>query len=394
MAGFKFSVVAFMQIYFFFPSVAVDEELCELYMTSSVIPGAGRGIFAGKLYENSSTVDIGPVLTIPKQSASKWPLFDYVYSADDDNHSVVAFGVSSIFNHFRSRNVDRYWLTYASDIKSQVYEAHATHTDFLHEAIRDILPGEEILTSYGADSWFEQRGISLNYSLPDTLSCPIEHLTNNSFCLSDISINNSTIPLAGRGIFANKHFRKGEIVSLSPVTLQPKHEVVALRDESIMLNFCVTSLESDVSIFPIGMAAMINHGGVHSNIEISWHVWPGEEESFEKVMNSSPNNFVVRGWMRENITAEEDVYFSQLYLAYKAVRDISPGEELFINYGVDWEQKWSRHLRLLDDWMSESEEGGESLKPIFRHSIEAHQACSPRNGKRLLGEYLWGGLSE
>ena len=377
----KISIISIFSIYYIFPSAAVDQESCDLYIAPSVIPGSGRGIFAGKLFSNSSTIDIGPVLTLPKESARKWPLFDYVYSADDGNHSVVAFGVSSIFNHFRSKNVERWWYTYAAEIRSQNSEAHATYTDFLHEAIRDILPGEEILTSYGDDSWFEQRGIKLDNSLPDILSCPVEHISSNSFCLSDIAMNTSTIPLAGRGMIARKHFQKGDIVSISPIVLQPKHEVIALRDDSIMLNFCITSPESDVSILPLGMAAMINHGGIHSNLDLSWHIWPGEKDMFDTVMNIDPKYLVIREWMKENNTNHSNSTYTQLYLAYTANRDISSGEEVLINYGIDWELKWSRHLRLLNDWMLESEERGESVKPLFRHSIEAPPGLFPDHWK-------------
>ena len=346
-------------------SLTTNGEECSLYLGPTVIPGAGRGVIVGQSMVNLSLIEFDPSLTIPRTNEVKnWPLFNYVYGANEENESLVVFGVSMMFNHFHTPNIARWWATSpVTPSYVQKNEAHSTLTDVFHEAKRDIQVGEELVTDYGVDSWFEQRGIVLDPNLVEIAVRNISEVIADSFCLSDVYVNTSTIPLAGRGLFAGKNFSRGDIVTISPAVAQPKHEVIDISDRTILLNFCISTKNSDVSVLPIGLSTMINHGGILANVELIWYAWPTDDTTMFALRKSA-----------DNIVKTSS---AELYLGYRATKDINQGDEIFLNYGIEWERKWLTHLHQLDDWLNESDRG-ESLKPIFRHTIEAPPHLFPK----------------
>jgi hypothetical protein len=84
-------------------------------------------------------------------------------------------------------------------------------------------------------------------------------------------------------------------------------------------------------LFPYGPGVnLINHNGKHSNVAIRW----------------SSSEFHHSDWL--NLPATEfwnTVYAGGLILDVVALRDIKPGEELFMNYGKDWEEAWKKHVK-------------------------------------------------
>eukprot|EP01042_Synura_sphagnicola_P000271 gene271-282_t len=273
-----------------------------------------------------------------------------------------------LFNHRLPKDVSHKWWEWpVTPVEAQRAEAHAIYTPVFHDATRDISAGEEIFTSYGDDSWFSLRGIPLNDTIPDRIQYDWEKLSEVGHCLSDVSLNESTLPLAGKGIFAERDFKKDEIVSISPVLIIPKHELQAINEETVLYNYVITSEGSDVAVFPVGQAALINHGGSDSNVELTWYEWPGDDIS-----------------VHLKLSAEElaKSRVSKLDLAYRATRDIQKGEELFLFYGEDWEVSWVKHLDRLMDWTEEvGTDDPESFlysKPLFRHSIDAPPGLFPK----------------
>ena len=338
---------------------------CEFYLAPSLVPGSGRGIISGKHFSKGDIIDVASSLTVKHSAIRNWPLNNYVYSSEDESYSMILFGLAMIFNHRKEKDVEHKWMDWpVVEVSLQKNEAHTIYTEVSHETTREVFAGEELFTSYGDDDWFTSRNIILNKTIPHIVKYDINELKSIGHCLSDVSVKDSTLPLAGKGLYAKKDFKKDEIISISPVLVLPKHEVERMNDVSVLYNYVITSEGSDVAIFPIGLAAMANHGGVESNMVMSWYVWSNEDDTFA-------NNLKKTG---DDLLASP---FAQLDLAYRATRDISAGEELLLFYGEDWENKWVSHLDKLLEWLPESEEEDKN-KPQFRHSIEAPSGLFPK----------------
>eukprot|EP01036_Dinobryon_divergens_P040527 gene40527-53596_t len=186
-----------------------EQGVCDLYLAPSHIPGAGRGIFAGRNYEKDETIDTTSSLTLLRKN------------------------VPMLFNHHLPKDVDHYWESWpVAPVSEQRKEAHTIHTGVSHITARNIDTGEEIFTSYGDNEWFTLRNIPHDDGITNETSSKkysLEELEKVGHCVTNVIIDESTQPIAGNGIFAKKDFKKGEIVSISPVLILPKHDVA--KDE-------------------------------------------------------------------------------------------------------------------------------------------------------------------
>jgi hypothetical protein len=49
--------------------------------------------------------------------------------------------------------------------------------------------------------------------------------------------------------------------------------------------------------------------------------------------------------LERTVESLEDQWTSGLMLEFIATRDIQPGEEVFINYGDEWQKAWDEHVK-------------------------------------------------
>jgi hypothetical protein len=170
----------------------------------------------------------------------------------------------------------------------------------------------------------------------------VEH---NGICLENLVGRPSTIPGAGHGAFAQRALRSGEIVT--PVPLLQIMDKEALKiynrqgehvETQLLLNYCFGHPQSSLLLCPNTNAALINScshrtkecGPKGPNAEYRWATgWD----------RSTPS------WL--NLTLDELAERNGHGLAFEivATRDIDEGEEVFIDYGVDWERAWQRHVK-------------------------------------------------
>ncbi len=109
----------------------------KIYVSKSRIPDSGRGVFARGAIKKGETIEICPVIEIPKAdfaNVNESFLVTYFFSfGDDKDQLVVALGFGSIYNH--------------------TYEPNATYRRKQNEtmefiALKDILKDEEITVNY------------------------------------------------------------------------------------------------------------------------------------------------------------------------------------------------------------------------------------------------------
>jgi hypothetical protein len=115
---------------------------------------------------------------------------------------------------------------------------------------------------------------------------------NNSY-IDKISIKQSLIPNGGRGVFAEKDFKKGEVIEVCPLITDYKKNFVnsKIKDYTFKSKF-----KPDQEVIVFGMCSMYNHS-----------------DNYNVAHNQDPENMV-----------------------YRAARDIKKGEELYVNYGENY----------------------------------------------------------
>jgi len=322
-----------------------EEESCKLYLAPSKSLGFGRGIISGIEYREGDIVDIAPTFTIPMEVTAEIILNNYIYSSENDEFGMVTLGPPMLFNHksMTEKDVEHSWAEFQiPDIHKQLSSSNTVYTDVINKATKNIEAGQEIFTSYGGEDWFTDREIDLIYN---NNSEPImkssdnhysldELVSNNYPCLSDVYFAESNIEGAGRGLFAGKDFKKSDIITVSPLLILPSTSVEDTYEDSILVNFCLSCGENfDFVLLPIGLLAMINHGDKNGsykvNTRLNWY-------SFNI---TSPINTL----LETDLDSLQKDSLSVLDVSLIATKNIKKGEELFLNYGYNWEIEYKKY---------------------------------------------------
>ena len=110
----------------------------------------GRGVFSNKYIKKGEIIEIAPLLSVLHENIENSILVDYVLSLhdkliEDERKHCVILGYGSIYNHSSQNNAD--W-SFLDNKRLKI------------EAVKNILPNEEIFVNYGEEYWKNPRRIS------------------------------------------------------------------------------------------------------------------------------------------------------------------------------------------------------------------------------------------
>lgn len=328
-----------------FAALVTCKEDCPLYLAPNKY-GYGRGVYAGAdTARNEYPITTAPTLLVNNNHLYATSLNNYVFQSEDENYNMVVFGPSQLMNHLSSIAItEHYWdVDNISTASESTVEPYSSYSTISWKTTTNISVGEEITTTYGDQEWFSSRGI---HDTSDALyqnnkndsgngsGYLLDELKESGFCLSDVYISPSTIPLAGKGVFASRNFDIGEIVSISPVVLMSKDKLVPTLEDSVLVNYCFAHPDSDIFILPLHLTALINHNYL-SNVNISWYEnkkWKEAMGTAHIVVDTTPVEYIV------------DQSFAALDIQYVATKPIQKNEEIYINYGDVWINNWAEYL--------------------------------------------------
>jgi len=331
-------------------SVALQNqpEKCGFFLAPSTLAGGiGRGVFAGRNYTKDEKIDTMITVTIPFDILwdGEWSLRNYVFAHDEDSESMAVFGVAMLFNHRHAEKVLHYWDEHEiAKTSDSSYTPSSVMSHVVFETALPVQTGEELYCNYGGSGWFQSRGLTL---VDETLTSgaperekqvPSSFLHEYGFCLDHVEFKPSTKPIAGTGLFAKKAFKKGEIVTISPVLALPAPEIELFTVESVIQNYCISAPGSQVAILPIGYGAGINHDA-NASLVMDWY----DGWKSTSVAENLGSEFL-RKSLELDTGAILSVDYSPLDLKYTATRDIAAGEELTVNYGEVWVEAWAEYL--------------------------------------------------
>ncbi len=167
----------------------------------------------------------------------------------------------------------------------------------------------------------------------------IEWLQEHGKCQDHIRPGHSTIPHAGRGAFATRFLPKGSVVGYAPLihVAYAFDQMTRVRDHSntthpdLIWNYSFSHRNSTITLTPYGgMVNYINHSP-EPNVRIQW---PTKDLVAHKPY-----------WLEQDL---EFIRYSTanvgLSFDYIALRDIQEGEEVFIDYGKEWQEAWDEHV--------------------------------------------------
>jgi hypothetical protein len=215
------------------------------------------------------------------------------------------------------------------------YRNNVTYT-----AVRDISPGEEL-----------------------TVACPDDDYDGGSYALSHFQTNNdtficvnhnlmveaSTIPGAGKGLFSKRFVSKDSMLISTPLIPMHRNDVkvenaaeLNIPEQQLLLNYAYGHPKSDLLFLPYGpLVNFINHSP-EPNAALRWH-------------HENPNYVAHTDLQARQQHHHEELLLKTgetvakthgkgLLVDVVALRDLAPGEEIFLNYGPDWMEAWGTHV--------------------------------------------------
>jgi hypothetical protein len=163
-------------------------------------------------------------------------------------------------------------------------------------------------------------------------------------CLENTVARKSLLPHAGNGAFTQYKIRKGEMIVPAPLLQIPYKDVLEIygrgkhsRGTQLLLNYCFGHKESTMLLCPDTSALLINHcsnrkkqcGPKGPNAEYRWSTgWEPSSDDWQRMTVDEIAKQRGRGVSMEIV----------------ALRDIEPGEEVYMDYGEDWETAWEQHV--------------------------------------------------
>lgn len=181
----------------------------------------------------------------------------------------------------------------------------------------------------------------------------IDWIKSNGICLEHLVPNKSTLPNAGIGGFAQYGVKEGEIVVPAPVLHTVHKEILTLYEtgvkviedpekyklgKGLLYNYCFGHSESSMLLCPLTSAMLVNHCSMRDRE-------CGPEGPNAVVQWSSGWDTSSQEWRKKTLDEIDAKFGRTLALEVVATRNIDPGEEVFIDYGVEWENAWKKHVQ-------------------------------------------------
>jgi hypothetical protein len=333
------------------------------------------GVFAGVPISKGTQVEGALTVLMKKElQMSTRLLREYTGKAGRQNYGMTLFGAGSQMRESVKPNIDRTIQSrQKEDIpvpNTQALRPYTIYENMVHFADDDIRPGSEMLL-FAQDGHSKEKLKQAVKALSPSqrpAKYSVSKLKEVGHCLTHIYVHASELPLGGSGVFTESGHRSGDRVSISQALLLPKS--LLLEDESsVLINYCYSANNTDVTILPLGQAALMNHGGKgKGNVAFRWFDWKTRDERA-----ASTDIFAAFS------AGEPGFDSSPVYLEFYATRPIAQGEELLLDYGTAWEGAWRGYLDMMAAWVAKNGNSGQSLMnaPQFRQPIGVSEGFFP-----------------
>jgi hypothetical protein len=207
-----------------------------------------------------------------------------------------------------------------------------------------------------------------------TIPRTVDWIKANGLCLENIVPKRSTIPGAGKGAFAQFALAQGDIVVPSPMMhildkdalniYNDDHEV---KGRQLLMNYCLNHPDTPIFLCPNTNAVLLNHC---SKRQPSPQCPDGPNAAFRWASGWNPESEKWQAMTLDEIANEEG---RSLAMEVVALREIAVGDEIFVDYGLDWEAAWEAHVKnwwpsekTTDEWITAKEANEqEAILPAF-----------------------------
>lgn len=334
---------------------------CKFFLAESSIPRSGLGVYTGAVHIKKGepaqpTPDICLYITDAEEGPEKTEIVTHTwqhwrFGASFETRypgktRAACQGLVTLFNSMPDR---RYAGAKPAAVRNLIHSHAGLRRDtspgagaITHYygassvALQDLPPGVELLL--WDNTWGEsgKRGGKKGSGTDETHSLPpvrtLEWLHRYGMCIDNLRPGPATDPAMGRGAFATRLLPKGVVVAPAPLQVfRDRSEFGKKSPEQLFVNYCFQPRGSQMLLFPYGPNfGLINHSKKKKNVLLRWSTF---YLNHERWLDLSIDQF----W--------EMQYPGSLMVEAIALRDIREGEEIYMDYGDEWENAWNDHVR-------------------------------------------------
>jgi hypothetical protein len=232
--------------------------------------------------------------------------------------------------------------------KIQQYIAHYT-SDIHNPVVRSLLPetaSQFLRVIHGLNRWNTSKLIYRLASWIGSTPRTPEWIQNHGICVENLVPGPSLIQDAGRGAFAQFDIKQGHIVVPVPTLQIINRDVLIMVDPEtdatltmqLLLNYCFGHSESSLLLCPLTNAILINHCSTR-NPNVACPQGPNAKVQWASSWDKTSSEWLKMSF--EDLTNQQS---RGLSMEIVATRDIQVGDEVYIDYGPEWETAWEQHV--------------------------------------------------
>lgn len=271
------------------------------------------------------------------------------------------FGPIPLSWHFEEadRIVNEFW-SHADEVSVDGFAEDLFQTT--KELITDVKLSMAMPASLQNAETARHNGTAI-LSVPDAIRSQ-EWLQENGICLDNIVSIQSGVQQAGRGAAATRNLKKGEVIAPLPVIHMDRRRLRMFvhdedsedppveKAEQLIVNYSYGHKDSSLLLFPYSPVVNFINNNLDKtkvNARVRW----------------STSRYHAKDW--EDLTTDEvlDEKRTGLMLEIVATKDIEQSDEIFLDYGEDWDQAWNDYLK--------------SWKPVEDDYLPLHMLNSREN---------------
>ena len=261
------------------------------------------------------------------------------------------------------------------------------HSFIKNETMFDREASQKVWTFIRQELTFDQR---VTQALPDNIealaeasevgtaiyslsSRPYDWLQKNGSCVDKIGSGHSSIQGIGMGAFARTSFSVGDLIATTPLIHVSRNDTIILKKtdkrgilqagHQLLLNYCYGHSKSSLLLLPYApVVNYINHNiGQSVNARLQWSSFAHHKSD----------------WLERTVSDILKEPYSGLFLDIIATKDLKKGEEIFLDYGLEWQTSWDQYFSNWSpklDYISafELEKSERKLRTKFEQQVDPY----------------------
>ena len=127
--------------------IIIDETDTRFYIEKSTIPDAGLGLFAKEFIKKGDWLEVIGVMVKNNSISDRCTYYahHYKFLGAKLDAKIVPMGYAGIINHTSNKQKQNMQLTHIRGLSKRSQHS----SEIVYQALRDIMPGEELLGNYG-----------------------------------------------------------------------------------------------------------------------------------------------------------------------------------------------------------------------------------------------------